>query len=81
MDAYPCCSGLQKTQNLTVMSHQIIQNEEQKKLESLRFYCIPNPANTSRIVHRGKPYEGTVKCMHFQMVRIIIILLFMKMIK
>ena len=82
MDAHQGCLEIQITKKSAVTSNPlIIQNEERKKKESSRFYSIRNSIETSRTIQRREPYQGNVKCMHFQKVRITIILLFNKMIK
>ena len=81
LDAHHSCYELQITQNSTVISNPlIIQNEEWKQEENRCLYSILNP-NNSRTTQTGKPYQGTVICMHFLMVRINIIFLFKEMIK
>ena len=71
MDAHHGCSEVQKAQNSTVTSDQlIIQKEEPGKEESPRFYTIPNTTDTIRAIQRREPYEGTVKFMHFKMIRV-----------
>ena len=66
IDAHHGCSELQKAQNIVVKSDVlIIQNNEPENEECLRFYSIPNPADTSRTIQRRELYKGTVKFMHF----------------
>ena len=82
MDAHHGCLQLQIAQNFTVTSNPLImQNEEGKKGEDPRLYIIPNPYNSRRTMQTGEPYQGTVICMQFLMVRITIISLFKKIIK
>ena len=77
MDAHFVWSQLQKTQNLAVTSDRLImQNEEPEKVESLHFYSTSKPTDTSKTIQIGEPYQGTVKCMHFQLVRVNIILFY-----
>ena len=60
-DAHHGCFKLQATQNSTVTSNRLImQNEEPKKVESGRFYSIPNPTDTSRTMQTGELYQGNL---------------------
>ena len=83
MDAHLCFPELQKAQNSSITSSytKIIPKEKSQKEESRGFSTIPNPTNTSRSLGKKEASQSTVILMHFQIARIIIILIFNKMIK